>query len=286
MFWVLPSIVLASGAVAFLTTATSSASGTQTTSQQNYISTENASKARTKGFEEPACLKARVDFWQKVYTELDRGQAYVVREPAMAILEVIDWPDDKEIKKKTYKALVKKYGEDIFKIQSGIKSKFEAGYVRYESGTGRLVHQQFKKFGLPPELALLPHVESSYDTKAVSSARATGLFQIMPFWVKTLGLKNVGQLKDPSHSALAAAKLFAIKKHEVGDYWPLVVTAWNQGVGAMSNAKNQQGADICKVVEEYDGKRFGYAGRNFFASLLAVLRIVESRDSKTYGEFK
>lgn len=286
MFWVLPSIALISGSIVFLTTTTLSAS--QDMVEPAGISVVETAKpqARTPGFEEPGCLKARVDFWQKVYTELDQGQAYVVREPSMEILEKISWPDDKKIKKKTYRALISKYGEDTFKIQSGIQSRFEAGYNRYESGTGKIVHEQFKKFGLPPELALLPHVESSYNTNAVSSAKATGLFQIMPFWVKPLGLKNTAQLKDPAISSLAAAKLFAIKKREVGDYWPLVVTSWNQGVNSMNNARASAGEDICRVVEEYDGRRFGYAGRNFFASLLAVLRIVESRSSKTYGEFR
>jgi soluble lytic murein transglycosylase-like protein len=50
---------------------------------------------------------------------------------------------------------------------------------------------------LPPELVLaVIQVESAFQADAVSSAGAVGLMQIMPFWVRELGLP-ADDLKDP-----------------------------------------------------------------------------------------
>lgn len=50
---------------------------------------------------------------------------------------------------------------------------------------------------LPPELVLaVIQVESAFQAEAVSSAGAVGLMQIMPFWVRELGLPS-DDLKDP-----------------------------------------------------------------------------------------
>lgn len=234
---------------------------------------------------EPECLVPRIDFWEKVYTEYDVNKGLVVDTSTMEILEVINYPEDKKAKKKVLVKVKKKYPDPDVKVQRGISSKFEAGMVRYESGLGDMVHEEVEAANLPIEIALLPHVESSYNPKAVSKVRAAGLFQIMPFWVKSLGLKNYKQLKDPRISTKAAARLMQIKHKEI-EYWPLTITAWNQGVNAMTRAQTQFGNDICAVTDLYDGKRFGYSGRNFYAALLAIERIVEKRKSPTWLRHK
>ncbi|WP_435388984.1 transglycosylase SLT domain-containing protein [Halomonas maura] len=59
------------------------------------------------------------------------------------------------------------------------------------------VHQEARLAGLAPELVLaVIQVESAFRADAVSSAGATGLMQIMPFWIRELGLP-ADDLKDP-----------------------------------------------------------------------------------------
>jgi membrane-bound lytic murein transglycosylase D len=234
---------------------------------------------------EPECLVPRIDFWEKVYTKYDVDQGIVVDTNTMEILDVVDYPEDKKAKKKVLAKVKKKYPNPEVKVQRGISSKFEAGMVRYEMSLGDIVHREVESSGLPIDIALLPHVESSYDPNAVSKARAAGLFQIMPFWVKPLGLKNYKQLKDPLLGTKAATKLMQMKHREI-EYWPLTITAWNQGVNAMARAQTQFGNDICAVTSLYEGKRFGYSGKNFYAALLAVERIVEKRQSPTWLRYK
>ncbi len=61
----------------------------------------------------------------------------------------------------------------------------------------RRVYHEATLAGLPPELVLaLIQVESAFQAEAVSSAGAVGLMQIMPFWIRELGLP-ADDLKDP-----------------------------------------------------------------------------------------
>ncbi|MDR5902748.1 lytic transglycosylase domain-containing protein [Halomonas icarae] len=61
----------------------------------------------------------------------------------------------------------------------------------------RRVYHEATLAGLPPELVLaLIQVESAFRIEAVSSAGAVGLMQIMPFWIRELGLP-ADDLKDP-----------------------------------------------------------------------------------------
>ena len=61
----------------------------------------------------------------------------------------------------------------------------------------RRVYHEATLAGLPPELVLaLIQVESAFQVEAVSSAGAVGLMQIMPFWIRELGLP-ADDLKDP-----------------------------------------------------------------------------------------
>ncbi|MDZ7853285.1 MAG: transglycosylase SLT domain-containing protein [Halomonas sp.] len=59
------------------------------------------------------------------------------------------------------------------------------------------IHHEARLAGLAPELVLaVIQVESAFKAEAVSSAGAVGLMQIMPFWIRELGLP-ADDLKDP-----------------------------------------------------------------------------------------
>ena len=210
---------------------------------------------RSQGFEELECLKFRVDFWVDIYTKYDSNQALVINAHTLKIHEILNWPSDKKARNKLYKTMSLKYKNENIKIQQGIKSKFEAGIKRYENNLGKIVHDELKKAGLPKELALLPHVESSYENKATSKVRAIGIYQIMYYWARKMGLKNYAQLRDPDIAAKVAIRILN-NDYEDLQSWPLTITAWNQGRGAMMRAKSMHGDNVCKIIDEYDGRTF------------------------------
>ncbi|WP_302142206.1 lytic transglycosylase domain-containing protein [Halomonas alkalicola] len=75
-----------------------------------------------------------------------------------------------------------------------------ARFVKDEALRGELlqrVYLEARLANLPPELVLaVIQVESAFRADALSSAGAVGLMQIMPFWIRELGLP-ADDLKDP-----------------------------------------------------------------------------------------
>jgi len=73
----------------------------------------------------------------------------------------------------------------------------------------RRIYQEATLAKLPPELVLaVIQVESAFKADAVSSAGAVGLMQIMPFWVRELGLP-ADDLKDPNRNLRYGSTILA-----------------------------------------------------------------------------
>jgi len=172
-------------------------------------------------------------------------------------------------------ALLRKLRDNIH-CQRGIREKFQDGLVR----SGRYLPEMEKIFvarGLPRELALLPHVESSFDYAAFSNKGAAGIWQITRGTGKgrlKIG-RYVDERLDPLKAAEAAASLLRENYQELGN-WPLAITAYNQGKNGMLRAQAVLGSDIKKVVENYQSRIFGFAGQNFYAEFLAAVQIARN----------
>jgi peptidoglycan DL-endopeptidase CwlO len=86
------------------------------------------------------------------------------------------------------------------------------------------------KYGVSPKLlAAVAKVESGYDPKAVSSAGARGLMQLMPSTARGLGVHNSF---DPQQAINGGAKLLAHNLKEFKSL-PLALAAYNAGGGAV-----------------------------------------------------
>jgi membrane-bound lytic murein transglycosylase D len=163
--------------------------------------------------------------------------------------------------------------EDL-RFQLGQADRFRAGLIR--SGAWEThIAETLANLGLPAELAVLPHVESSFNPSAYSKVGAAGLWQFM----RSTGRRYmridgaVDDRLDPFRSTEAAAQLLAYNYRVLGT-WPLALTAYNHGTEGVRHAKEMLATDdIVKIVRNYNGRTFGFASRNFYVSFLAALEI-------------
>jgi membrane-bound lytic murein transglycosylase D len=157
--------------------------------------------------------------------------------------------------------------------QRGVRERFRRGLevgARYDAKFREI----FRRYGLPEDLAYLPHVESSFQLNARSSAGASGVWQFMPATARDYMRVDgrIDERLDPVVAADAAAR-YLRGAHARLHSWPLAVTSYNHGVGGMLRAKARYGDDIGRIVRSYDGRYFGFASRNFYAEFLAASHV-------------
>ncbi len=175
-------------------------------------------------------------------------------------------------------------GRNFYKASRNIRSqlgqsdRFKEGIERsglYQTEINRI----FKEFKLPPELSVLPHVESSFQIGAYSSAGAAGIWQFTR-GTGRLFMRvgyDIDERRDPIMATYGAAKLLKKNFESVGS-WPLAITAYNHGLQGMKRAKMQAGNDIVKIIDEYQSRSFGFASQNFYAEFLAALHVVKNKN--------
>jgi membrane-bound lytic murein transglycosylase D len=172
---------------------------------------------------------------------------------------------------------------DEVRFQLGQADRFREGLIR--SGAWEThIAEALANLGLPPELAVLPHVESSFNPAAYSKVGAAGLWQFMRSTGRRyMRIDNaVDDRLDPFRSTEAAAQLLAYNYRLLGT-WPLALTAYNHGAEGMRRAKEALGTDdIVRIVRNYKSRTFGFASRNFYVSFLAALE-VDRNPEKYFG---
>lgn len=262
---------------------------------------------------DPPQLARDVHFWVRVYTEIDTNEGFLHDQYDLAVIyrtlrfapgtsawerqRIVDrarrrvaaqlrqialggrtlTPQEQRIKalwgaRASAKQLLE--AADNIRFQLGQSNRFKAGLIR--SGAWQHdIARALRSEGLPPQLAALPLVESSYNPRAYSKDGAAGLWQFMPSTGRrflTIDRAVDGRL-DPFTATRAAAQLLAYN-HRILGTWPLAITAYNHGVAGMRRAVEALGTtNIVTIVRDYHTRRFGFASRNFYVSFLAALEV-------------
>ncbi|WP_067520255.1 lytic transglycosylase domain-containing protein [Endozoicomonas ascidiicola] len=144
-------------------------------------------------------------------------------------------------------------------------------------------YQQFiilkvQERGLPSELALLPLIESELNLNAHSSARAKGLWQLMPRTARAYGLE-VSTLDDERvdlEKSTAAALDYIQDVHGKTNDWLLTFAAYNAGLYRVKKLVNQSKQNYTLNgfwVLDLPGET-----RRHVAKLLALSQIVRRPD--------
>jgi membrane-bound lytic murein transglycosylase D len=281
-----------------------------------------AHEARAFPFPQPDGLADAVAFWTRVYGELDTASGFIhdnlkldriygtlylnpdappgaqdrviertldkyrrallqgkLQAPPASIGEVTTtaaWAWAKKASKSERKAAAER-----LRFQRGQSDRILKGLARSAHWKTK-IEAILRKQGVPPELAALPLVESSYNPLALSKAGAAGLWQFMPATARIYLRvdEHTDERLDPIKSSEAAARLL---KHNFSrvKHWPLAITAYNHGLSGVKRAVRETGSeDLGVIAATYETERFGFASRNFYASFLAAARV--ARDPSSY----
>ncbi len=136
------------------------------------------------------------------------------------------------------------------------------------------VVEEIERRGLPTELALLPYVESAFNPQAMSTARASGMWQFMAATGKDYDLKqNVfrDDRRDVLASTRAALDYLSRLYSQFGD-WQLALAAYNWGEGNVQRAiaRNQKAG----LPTDYSSLKMPDETRLYLPKLQAVKNIV------------
>jgi membrane-bound lytic murein transglycosylase D len=257
--------------------------------------------AQTRDLPRPAELEPDVQFWVRVYTEVDTQSGYIHDSRHLgAVYRVVRFREDISRRDRTRqlnqayqdvrdllavladgkrtgltaeeRQLLALWPEDVsnselrdssrrLRFQLGQSDRFRAGLIR--SGIWRTyIEEVLVERGLPPELVALPHVESSFNPTAYSKVGAAGMWQ----FTRSTGLRymRIDHIVDERRDpfiSTIAAARLMENNYDVLQSWPLAITAYNHGQAGMRRAKRQLGTDAIETILR------NYDGRTFgFAS--------------------
>ena len=262
-----------------------------------------AQEGQGEVFPRPAELEPAINFWKKVYTEIDTDHGFLHDSEDLSVIYASLNRNSQEIEtsrqriKNDLDILATGKRTNLTDSQKEILALWPEGVsnqrlqqatnkVRWQVGQSNAFLEGLERSGayrgyidgvlsnknMPPQLALLPHVESSFNPAAYSHANAAGMWQFTrPTGQRFMRIDNIiDERMDPFISADAAMELLEYNYQVLGT-WPLALTAYNQGVGRMSRAVRETDTDkIHEIIQDYKGPRFGFVGRNFYAQFLAV----------------
>ncbi|HXS31558.1 MAG TPA: lytic transglycosylase domain-containing protein, partial [Steroidobacteraceae bacterium] len=273
----------------------------------------------------PPELQPAVDFWIRVYTEISTSEGFLHDERDLSLVyrrvkferDVAPGVrrDAVDAEREKIEAMLRRLAqgatdlsEDERKIaelfgpqgspsryaEAARTVRFQLGQAdRFREGLERSgqweahIAQTFSNLGLPPELAALPHVESSFDPTAYSKVGAAGLWQFMRGTGRRYMRVDdaVDERMDPFRATEAAAQLLDFNYRFLGS-WPLALTAYNHGAAGMRRARDSVGTeDLATIINGYKSRSFGFASRNFYVSFLAALTIDRNPD-KYFSDLK
>ena len=174
---------------------------------------------------------------------------------------------------------------EIYHIQKSYPKGFQAGLNRSARYLPH-IRAEFKKAGLPEDLVWLAMVESQFTPRINSRVGAGGMWQFMPSTGSRFNLQRdhyIDERYDWKKSTQASIQYLS-KLYEMFDSWPLAVSSYNVGEGAIERAIALNGGqrDLWGLLDTgAASKRIPRETKKFYPKLLASALIANNPEK--YG---
>lgn len=150
-------------------------------------------------------------------------------------------------------------------------------------GSRYLFHivEEVERRNMPTELALLPFIESAFNPEALSSAKASGMWQFMPATGKDYDLKQ-NIFRDDRRDVLASTRAaldYLQRLYGMFGDWQLALAAYNWGEGSVQRAINRNRS--AGLPTDYSSLRMPNETQYYVPKLQAVKNIVA--DPQAFG---
>ena len=162
--------------------------------------------------------------------------------------------------------------------------KHRKSFSLWLSRSGRylpMIQEHLRATGLPEDLVYLAMIESGYNERAYSRAKAVGVWQFIKSTGRNYGLvinSYVDERRDPIKSTQAAASYLSELYTEFGS-WYLAVAAYNAGEGKIRRAiKKYNTTDFWEIAE---GKYLKLETKRYVPKLIAA--IIIAKEPEKYG---
>jgi len=175
----------------------------------------------------------------------------------------------------------KEVWNEINSFQTKEKSYFLEAYRR--SGLYRdLILEEFRKEGLPEELAWLPLIESGFKVRALSRARALGMWQFISSTGYRYGLKRDRYIDERMDfvKATQAAVRYLVELHSFFGDWSTALAAYNCGEARVQNVIRTQQIDYLDNFWDLY-RQLPWETARFVPRFMATLLIINSPEK--YG---
>lgn len=267
----------------------------------------------------PDGLRSDIDFWKSVFADYSRDQTLIHdSENLQVIYEILDTSHTCSESERSrlvrsvirhYQKILKslavkepsqrtrrearvaqlfdgvpnvRFSQSAYQVrgQRGLREEFREGLIRSGRWQGAMI-EIFESYGVPPQITVLPHVESSFNPEAHSHAGAVGIWQFTRSTGK-LYLRigyDLDERRDVLASTHAAARHIRDNYDRLGS-WPLAITAYNHGAGGLERAIEQMGTtDVETILRDYTSRTFKFASRNFYVEFLAALELASDPEA-------
>lgn len=172
--------------------------------------------------------------------------------------------------------------EEIDRFTVGHERDFFIQSYRRSGRYRPAIVSELRQAGLPEELSWLPLIESGFKVRALSRARALGLWQFIPSTGYKFGLsrdKYVDERLDPQKATLAAIA-YMKELHQIFGDWTTVLAAYNCGEGRVLRVIREQNLQyLDNFWDLYE--RLPYETARYVPRFLATLHILENKEK--YG---